>query len=145
MIHRLMLWILAVLSPLVLLTFVAPLPFGDVLFALASAVFPVALMAVGASRGGRIGPVVWPLAVLQTLLLAVMVGLFAFRGEAESGPWWGGLPAAAAVQIYGLFLLPLLLSSIGYARTFKSFSLRERDLEDLRRRFGKVERKESEE
>lgn len=139
MIHRLALLTLTALSPLVLLMFLVPLPFGEGLFAIAASIFPVALMALGASRGGRVGPVAWPLTALLVLLLLVMAGLFALRGQVDGGTWWGGLPAAAAVQLYGLFVLPLFISSIGYARTFRSFSLRERDLDELRRRFSKAD------
>lgn len=128
---------LGLTSPLILLLFVAPLPFGEEIFALVMAGYPIALMAMGASRGERLGPVAWPLAVLLLILVVVMLGMLAFRGQVEDGPWIGPFPAGAAFLLYGLFLLPVLVSALGYAFTFKTWSLREEDLEDLRRRFGK--------
>ncbi|MEM6797162.1 MAG: hypothetical protein AAF725_24530, partial [Acidobacteriota bacterium] len=73
------------------------------------------------------------LGLVLGVLVAMMAGLFIFRGG--DGPGFGGLPAGAAVQIYGLFLAPLLVTSLGYAWTFERSGLREQDLESLRERF----------
>jgi hypothetical protein len=134
-IHRLALVVLTLASVLVLVTFLVPVPHGDGLFALATVVFPIALMTLGAARGGRLGPVAVPLLLLLLILLLATVGVLASRGEGVEGRWWGGLPAGAAFQLYGLFAVPLLVSVLGYALTFKSWGLRSDDLDDLRRRF----------
>ncbi len=127
---------LGITSPLILLLFVAPLPFGEEIFTLVMAGYPIALMVMGASRKERLGPVAWPLATLLLILLGVMLGMLAFRGQVEDGPWIGPFPAGAAFLLYGLFLLPVLVSALGYAFTFENWSLRDEDLKDLRRRFG---------
>ncbi|MEM1179804.1 MAG: hypothetical protein AAGM22_15765 [Acidobacteriota bacterium] len=133
---RLALIALTAASPLALASFVLDAGFWPGLFAAVAAVFPVALMAVGAAgRDGRLGRAALPIAALLLMLQLVMVGLFAYRGGVADGPWWGGLPAAAAVQLYGLFLLPLVVSSLGYAWAFERHGLRQEDLDELRRRF----------
>lgn len=137
MTRRLSLITLGVTAPLVLLTFLIPFPGGELVFGLAVVLFPVALMALGASRQGSTGPVTWPLLGLLMVLVVVVVGMFVVRGQVTDGPWWGGLPAGAALQLYGLFLLPLLISSLGYARTFEGWSLRDDELTQLRQRFAK--------
>jgi hypothetical protein len=76
-----------------------------------------------------------PLLLLLLLLLLATIGVLSSRGEGVEGGWWGGLPAGAAFQLYGLFVVPLLVSVFGYALTFKSWGLRAGDLDDLRRRF----------
>ena len=56
-----------------------------------------------------------------------------YRDNVLGGAWVGGLPLAAAVQIYILWLLPLLLVSFAYGLTFDGFSLKEEDLAELDR------------
>ncbi len=58
------------------------------------------------------------------------------RGRVLEAPWAAGLPLAAAIQLYGMWLAPLALVALAYALTFESFALRGEDLERLRRRFG---------
>ena len=127
---------LACSSPALLLAFAAGTPAGDVVFAVLGAAFPVALIALGAQRQGSLGPLLWPLAALLLFLEAAFVAMLALRGGVLTSPWLGGLPLASAVQLYGLFLLPLALVSLAYAWTFERFGLRPEDLEELRQRFG---------
>ena len=126
---------LAVSSPLVLLTFLVESAAGEVLFAVLAMAFPVALIVLGAQRRGRLDGLLWPLAALLLILEACVGAMLALRGQVLVAPWLLGLPLAAAVQVYGLFFLPLLLVSVAYARTFETFTLRQDDLDDLRRRF----------
>ena len=137
MARRTALFFLAISSPLILLTFVVGTPAGEVLFALLATAFPVALIALGAQRRGRLGPLLWPLVVLLLILEGCFLAMLAFRGQILELPWIGGLPLATAVQFYGLFLLPLALVSFAYAWTFDRFGLRQEELDDLRRRFGR--------
>ncbi len=76
-------------------------------------------------------------AVIVTALiyLVLVIAMLVLRGSVLTAPWFGGLPLAAAVQFYGLFLLPLGLVAFAYAWTFERFSLRQEDLDELRRRF----------
>ncbi len=129
------LFFLAVSSPVLLLTFVVDHPASEALFAFLVALFPVALIALGAQREGRLGPLLWPLITLGFILMTCIGAMLTLRGAVTSSPWFGGLPLPAAVQFYGLFLLPLLLVSLTYSWTFDRFTLKQRDLDNLRHRF----------
>jgi hypothetical protein len=133
MAKRLALLFLALSSPLILVSFFWQHFLSEVLFSLLVVLFPVVLMVVGAARGGRLGPTGAPLWCLALLLVGCGLGMLLLRGHAADGPWLGGLPLAAALQIYGLWLAPLGLVALAYALTFESFALRESDLENLRR------------
>lgn len=109
-------------------------------FALLAVGFPVILMVVGATdRQGSLGSVVWPIGVLFLSLEACLIAMLALRGEVDSGAWLLGLPAAAAVQLFGIFLAPLALVALGYALTFGSFDVNDDDLERLRQLSGRRE------
>jgi hypothetical protein len=127
--------VLAVLGPcsgLILVSFFLGEPVGTLLFALLAVAFPVGLIAVGAARNGRLGPLAWPLGLLLLVLEAAMVGMIVLRGRLLELPWVGGLPLAAAIQLYGMWLLPLALVGLAYALTFDSFTLTEEDLRKFR-------------
>lgn len=124
---------LALAAPLIFLGFFIGSEPVEVLFALFATAFPIALIALGASREGHLGPLRWPLLGLLLLLELPVVALLALRGTVSTAPWWGGMPLAMAVQVVGLFVLPLLYVSLLYAFTFERFGLRTEDLEALRR------------
>lgn len=100
------------------------------------AAFPIALIALAVVRNGRLGPLAIPLLVLLLILEAAFAAMLALAGKVETAPWFGGLPAAAAILIYGVFLAPFLLVVLAYAMTFDRFALRDADLEALRSDFG---------
>jgi hypothetical protein len=133
MTKRLALALLALSSPLILLTFLWQHPLSELLFSLLAVLFPVVLIVVGATRRGRLGPTAVPLGCLIVLLVGCVLGMLMLRGQVADGPWFGGLPLAAALQIYGVWLGPLGLVALAYALTFDGFGLRESDLERLRR------------
>jgi hypothetical protein len=130
---------LAIAAPMILLCLFVGSALGEVVFAVLVTAFPIALIALGASRGGHLGPLGWPLLGLLLLLEGAVVAMLALRGTVPTAPWLGGLPLATAVQVYGLFLAPLFYVSLLYAFTFDRFSLRSEDLEELRRRVAKKE------
>jgi hypothetical protein len=129
--RRLSLLFLAVASPLVVLTFFLPGPVAEYLFTTLVMAYPVALIALAVARRGRLGPLAVPLVSLLVILEACGLGMLVLRGRVADGPWIGGLPAAAAVQLYGLGLVPLLLVTLVYALTFDRYELRAEDLERL--------------
>ncbi|MEE8524476.1 MAG: hypothetical protein V3T72_11135 [Thermoanaerobaculia bacterium] len=138
MAKRVALIFLGISAPVILLTFLVAIPAGEIVFSLLAVAFPVALIALGASgRRRQLGPLVGGLAVLALLLEGFVVVMLVLRGQVLDGPWVGGLPLATAVQVYGLFLTPLLLVSLLYALTFERFGLRRQDLDELRRRYRK--------
>lgn len=133
MARRLSLVFLAVASPLTLLLFAAPWTGAETVFTVLVMAYPVALIAFAVSRNGRLGPLAIPLLLLLILLEACAVGMLALRGHVPTAPWIGGLPLAAAIQLCGVWLAPLLLVALAYALTFDRYELRQEDLDRLRR------------
>ena len=98
---------------------------------------PVALAAImilGAARGRRgIGPLKIPFAFVA-LVLVIGFGA-ALALPASEGPLstlWLGLPARAAIVIYGVGLLPIVVLPIAYALTFETQTLSAEDVERIR-------------
>ncbi len=129
--HRLALVLLALAAPATLLAFCLGGEAAPWVVALtAGATFPVALIALGASRGGQIGRLVAPVLLLGILLA---LGLAAVLALPHGGPDVLGLPAATAVMIFVLVPIPLLGLGWLYAALFDRHGLREEDLERMRR------------
>lgn len=131
MVRRLSLAFLAIASPVMLVLFLMPWPFAEVLFALLVMGYPVALIVVAVARNGKLGHLGIPLTLLLVFLEACTIGMLVLRGHVTDGPWFGGLPLAAAIQLYGLFLTPLLLVALTYALTFDRFEMKQEDLDRL--------------
>lgn len=94
----------------------------------------VAAMALGAARAGRIGRLAYPFAFV---FLALVVGFGLALGlpsaEAAEPALWLGLPPRAAVVMYGIGFLPLLVVPLAYALTFDELTLSSADWERIRR------------
>jgi hypothetical protein len=105
-------------------------PLAPWLAAFGGATFPVALIALGAVRRGRLGGLWIPLGALWLLLaggLAVVLTLPA------GGPDVAGLPLATALMIFVLVPIPLLGLGLLYAFSFDRLGVREEDLDQMRR------------
>ena len=93
-----------------------------------------AIMILGAARGERgIGSLKIPF-VFVVATLAIGFGA-ALALPATEGPFsrlWLGLPARAAIVIYGVGLLPIFVLPIAYALTFESQTLNAEDVERVR-------------
>lgn len=104
------------------------------LLALGIPVALAAIMILGAARGRRgIGPLKLPFAFVA-LVLVIGFGA-ALALPATEGPLstlWLGLPARAAIVIYGVGLLPILVLPIAYALTFETQTLSAEDVERVR-------------
>ena len=99
----------------------------------------LATMVLGASRNGRgIGKLVAPFVAMFFVLLIGFGAALAMSPESAASRLWLGLPARAAVIIYGVGVLPLFVLPIAYALTFESLTLTEADLERVR--LAKAER-----
>jgi fatty acid desaturase len=94
-----------------------------------------AIMILGATRGGRgVGRLKIPFAFV-ILMLVIGFGA-ALALPATEGPLsrlWLGLPARAAIVIYGVGLLPIFVLPIAYALTFETQTLSAEDLEKVRK------------
>lgn len=98
---------------------------------------PVALggiMVLGASRGrSGIGRLVWPFAfVIVTLVVGFSLALALPANESVTSNLWLGLPLRAAVILYGIGLLPIVVLPVAYALTFETQTLSAADVELVR-------------
>lgn len=102
--------------------------------AMGTCVALVSMMAVGASRGGRIGR---RLGAAFGLVLAITAGGFAVllalpAADPADPTLILGLPPRAAVLLYGIGLLPFFVVPLAYAWTFDDFTLSDADLARVR-------------
>lgn len=93
-----------------------------------------AIMILGAARGrSGVGPLRVPFAFVVVTLAAGFCGALILPATENPGsPLWLGLPARAALIIYGIGLLPTLILPIAYALTFESQTLTADDIERVR-------------
>ena len=101
------------------------------------------IMILGAARGRRgIGPLKIPfIFVVVTLALGFGAALFLPANESADSALWLGLPARAAIVIYGIGLFPIILLPVAYALTFESQTLTAEDLERVRELARETERR----
>ena len=93
-----------------------------------------AIMILGATRGRRgIGALKVPfLFVVATLAIGFGAALALPGTEGPLSKLWLGLPARAAIVIYVVGLLPIIVLPIAYAVTFESQTLSAEDVEQVR-------------
>lgn len=93
-----------------------------------------AIMILGAARGTRgIGSLKFPFAFVVVVLVVGFGAALAL--PATEGPLsrlWLGLPARAAIVIYGVGLLPIIVLPVAYALTFERLTLSAEDVERVR-------------
>jgi hypothetical protein len=126
MVHRPSLTLLALSTPAALLGFCMG---ADWLVAVAVAVLPVALMGLGAARGGRLGGLTWPFLLLGAIFLAGFLTLLALP---RGGPDLGGLPLGTVLML-GMVAVPFVITCWAYVAGFGRAGVRDEDLERLRR------------
>lgn len=104
-----------------------------------------AIMILGATRGRRgIGPLKIPFAfVVVTLAVGFCAALLLPASENATSTLWLGLPARAAIVIYGIGLFPTILLPIAYALTFESQTLTAEDVERVRSLAREIEESNS--
>jgi len=93
-----------------------------------------AIMILGAARGRRgIGALKVPfLFVVAVLAIGFCAALALPATESPLSKLWLGLPARAAVVIYGIGLLPIVVLPVAYALTFETQILSADDVERVR-------------
>jgi hypothetical protein len=128
--HRAALACLALAAPAVLLAFCVDAPPLRWAAALAVAVFPVALMTLGAARGGRLDGLRGPFLLLGTVLAAGWLLLLALAGGGPDAV--AGLPLGTAVMLFGMVPVPFAIACWAYAAFFDRLGVRQEDLERLR-------------
>lgn len=94
----------------------------------------VAVMVMGAARGkGGIKKLVLPFAfvgILLTVGFCLALGLPA--NESATSSLLLGLPLRAAIVVYGVGLIPIVVLPVAYALTFETQTLTAEDLEKVR-------------
>lgn len=90
---------------------------------------PLALMALGAARRGRLGRLWLPLVAIALVFAA---GWWAILALPHGGPDVAGLPLATWLMIFVLIPLPLVVTGLAYALTFDRLGLSTEDLERVR-------------
>ncbi len=103
-------------------------------FIVGLALMMTAMMVLGAARSGRPMGLLW---LAFGFSFVVLVGGFGIAlilppPTAESTLWFG-LPAGAAIVLYGVGLLPLAVLPLAYAFTFDDRSLGKDELARLRK------------
>jgi len=91
-------------------------------------------MILGAARGRRgVGRLKYPFAFVVTLLAIGFCAALALPAtETSLSRLWLGLPARAAIVIYGIGLLPIIVLPVAYALTFEAQTLSAEDVERVR-------------
>ncbi|HEX6200661.1 MAG TPA: hypothetical protein VF150_10380 [Thermoanaerobaculia bacterium] len=136
MARRFALAFLAAASPAVLLASFAGGPAAAWTFALLTAAFPVALMALGAASPRRpLGRAAWALAALLLLAEGTAAGVLLLGGNG-TGASLAGFPLATVVLVAGVWLLPLPLATLAYAWCFDETGITSEHLAVLRERAG---------
>jgi hypothetical protein len=104
------------------------------LVAIAVPISIVAIMVLGAARGGvGIGRLRIPFALVALILILGFIGALAAPAtESAVSRLWLGLPLRAAIVIYGIGLLPIIVLPVAYALTFETQTLNAGDVERVR-------------
>jgi hypothetical protein len=109
-------------------------PWAPWLLAVGIPVVVGAIMILGAARGRMgIGPLKYPFAfVVAVLAIGFCAALALPATESALSRLWLGLPARAAIVIYGIGLLPIIVLPVAYALTFEAQTLSAEDVERVR-------------
>ena len=93
-----------------------------------------AIMILGAARGQRgISQLKYPFAfVVAVLAIGFCAALALPPTESPLSRLWLGLPARAAIVIYGIGLLPIIILPVAYALTFETQTLNAEDVARVR-------------
>lgn len=111
-----------------------PSPWSAWVVAIAVPVSLVAIMILGALRGPNgIGRLKIPFAFVALILIIGFVAAIALPAtESSASKLWLGLPLRAAIVIYGIGLLPIVVLPVAYALTFETQTLNADDVERVR-------------
>jgi hypothetical protein len=93
-----------------------------------------AIMVLGAARGRTgVGRLKYPFVfVVAVLAIGFCAALALPAAESSLSRLWLGLPARAAIVIYGIGLLPIVVLPVAYALTFDAQTLNAEDIERVR-------------
>jgi lysylphosphatidylglycerol synthetase-like protein (DUF2156 family) len=107
-------------------------------FALATAIVMTAILTLGAARRGRsLGRLKWVFA-FTFLVLALGFVLALMQQGSPTDRLYLGLPAGAAIILYIVGLLPMVVLPITYALTFEQTTMDEAELTRLREQLAEL-------
>ncbi len=93
----------------------------------------LAISVLGAVREGKdAGRLAWVFALTFLLVAGGLALAIAVPEPAPGDPLVLGLPLGAAILVYGVGLLPLIVVPLAYAWTFPELGFREGELEEIR-------------
>lgn len=121
---------LATTSPLLLICCFVDEPAAGWIAALLAVVQPVALTALGACRQGSLGPLRLLIPLILVWYLVVMSALLLLDGSRMT---LAGVPLPALLMLAGLWLVPMVLVTVAYTKSFSQFALTDEDLDRIRR------------
>ena len=109
-------------------------PWSSWIAAIAIPAALTAIMIVGAARGDRgIGRLKIPFLFVALILIAGFVAALALPSAENPGSTLVlGLPLRAAIVVYGIGLLPIVVLPVAYALTFETQTLSAEDVERVR-------------
>jgi hypothetical protein len=97
------------------------------------------IMALGAARGrAGIGKLKIPFAFVFIVLTLGFCLALGMAEETPSSDLWLGLPHRAAIVIYGIGLLPIVVLPVAYALTFDTQTLSQSDIDRVRALAGEI-------
>lgn len=106
---------------------------GAWLMVLGLATMVVSLMVLGAAgRRGGVGRIAVPLAFTFAVILFGFGAALVLPAESAGARLLLGLPVRAAIVVYGIGLLPMVVLPLTYAFTFDDMTLSEEDLARVR-------------
>lgn len=106
---------------------------GAWLMVLGLATMVVSLMVLGAARrSGGVRRIAIPLAFTFVVIVIGFGAALVLPGESAGARLLLGLPLRAAVVLYGIGLLPMVVLPLTYALTFDEMTLSEEDLARVR-------------
>lgn len=109
-------------------------------FAVATAALMTAISVLGAARAGRgIGALRWVFA-MTFLIMAGGFCVALVQPPPSPNELWLGLPRGAAIILYVVGLLPMIILPVAYALTFDRTTLDEQELTELRRKLAALKR-----
>ena len=108
-----------------------PVLWAPAVFVVGIASIMVGVMILGAASDRGLGRLTLPFAFIWLLLVGGFALVLRLAAD-PSGDLWLGLPPAAAIVIYGIGLVPVVVLPFAYALTFDSITLRPGDIERVR-------------
>ncbi len=102
-------------------------------FAISTVAMLTAIIVLGAHRRDRkLGLLAIPIALVAVILLGGFLAALQVAPPSAGSRLFAGLPLGAAIVVYGIGLLPLVILPVAYALTFANMTLSDADIQRVR-------------